>query len=157
MDFYISSVVFLLFFCGKDSKCISSTISIMKCEKQMNELSIFQKHTTLLHRVGQSILWIISPLMTLFFLVADMRLYTLPCRSVGRYVGPSVRRSVRPSVTFLNSGRFSHYCSCPTVRDWIAVYPALFLFKLVNCLFTITILLSLSLVGIEMNMYRTLE
>ena len=28
--------------------------------------------------------------------------------------------------TFLNSERFSHYCSCPTVRDWIAVYPALF-------------------------------
>ena len=21
---------------------------------------------------------------------------------------------------------FSHYCSCPTIRDWIAVYPALF-------------------------------
>ena len=42
--------------------------------------------------------------------------------SVGTLVGPSVRRSV----TFLNSERFSHYCSCPTVRDWIAVYPALF-------------------------------
>ena len=52
------------------------------------------------------------------FLVADTRLYTLPCRSVGRYVGPS---------HFLNSKRFSHYCSCPTVRDWFAVYPALFL------------------------------
>ena len=50
------------------------------------------------------------------FLVADARLYTLPCRSV--------RRSVRP-VTFLNSEWFSHYCSCPTVRDCIAVYPAL--------------------------------
>ena len=41
--------------------------------------------------------------------------------SVGMSVGPSVGRSV----TFLNSERFSHYCSCPTVRDWIAVYPAL--------------------------------
>ena len=51
----------------------------------------------------------------LALLVVDTRLYTLPCRSVGR------------SVTFLNSERFSHYCSCPTVRDWIAVYPALFL------------------------------
>ena len=48
--------------------------------------------------------------------------------SVGRSVGPSVRLSVRPSVTFLNYERFSHYCSCPTVRDWIAVYPALFFF-----------------------------
>ena len=44
--------------------------------------------------------------------------------SVGMLVGPSVRRSV----TFLNSGWFLHYCSCPTVRDWIAVYPALFYF-----------------------------
>ena len=42
--------------------------------------------------------------------------------SVGMSVGPSVGRSV----TFLNSERFSHYCSCPTVRDSIAVYPALF-------------------------------
>ena len=54
------------------------------------------------------------------FLVADTRLYTLPCRSVGR--------SVRPSVTFLSSEQFPHYCSCQTVRDWIAVYPALFHF-----------------------------
>merc|ERR1711942_548209 len=45
------------------------------------------------------------------FLVADTRLYTLPCRLVG---------------PFLNSGRFLHYCSCPTFRDCIAVYPALF-------------------------------
>ena len=52
-----------------------------------------------------------------FFLVADTRLYTLPCRSV--------RRSVGPSVTFLNSERFLHYCSCPTVRDCFALYPAL--------------------------------
>ena len=42
-------------------------------------------------------------------------------------VGRSVRWSVGPSVTFLNSKLFSHYCSCPTVRDWIAVFPALFL------------------------------
>ena len=49
-----------------------------------------------------------------FFLVADTRLHTLPCRSVG------------PSVTFLNCERFSHYRSCQTVRDCIAVYPALF-------------------------------
>ena len=40
--------------------------------------------------------------------MADTRLFTLPGRSVGR------------SVTFLK------YCSCPTVRDWSAVYPALF-------------------------------
>ena len=56
------------------------------------------------------------------FLVADTRLYTLPCWKVGRSVCPSVH----PSVTFLNSEQFLHYCSCPTVRDWIAVYPALF-------------------------------
>ena len=43
------------------------------------------------------------------FLVADTRLYTLPCRSVGHI------------------SEFLQYCSCPTVRDWIAVYPALFL------------------------------
>ena len=29
---------------------------------------------------------------------------------------------------FKTASGFSHYCSCPTVRDWIAVYPALFLF-----------------------------
>ena len=46
-----------------------------------------------------------------------------PCR-VGRQVSPSVG----PSVTFLNSERFSHYCSCPNICDWNAVYPALFLF-----------------------------
>ena len=55
----------------------------------------------------------------ILFLVADTRLYTLPCRSVG----PSVR-----PVTFLNFERFLHYCSRPTVRDCIAVYPALFYF-----------------------------
>ena len=47
------------------------------------------------------------------FLVADTRLYTLPCRSVRR------------SITFLNCEQFSHYGSCPTVCDWIAVYLAL--------------------------------
>ena len=46
------------------------------------------------------------------------RLYTLPCRSVGP--------SVRPSVPFLNSEWFLHYCSCLTVRYWIAMYLALF-------------------------------
>ena len=30
------------------------------------------------------------------------------------------------SVTFLNSKRFLRYCSCPTIRDLIPVYPALF-------------------------------
>ena len=30
-------------------------------------------------------------------------------------------------VTFLIRERFRHYCPCPTVRDWGAVYPALFL------------------------------
>ena len=52
-----------------------------------------------------------------FFLFADTLLYTLPCRSVRR------------SVTFLNCEQFPHHCSCPTVRDWIAVYPALFQLK----------------------------
>ena len=48
--------------------------------------------------------------MLIPFLVADTRLYTLPCRSV--------RLTIRPSVTFLNSERFLQYCSCPTVRNW---------------------------------------
>ena len=43
------------------------------------------------------------------FLVADTRLYTLPCRSVGW----SVRH-------------IFEFCSCPTIRNWISVYPALF-------------------------------
>ena len=43
-------------------------------------------------------------------------------------VKPSLRPSIRPSITFLNCEQFSHYCSCPTVRNWIAVYPALFVF-----------------------------
>ena len=50
------------------------------------------------------------------FLVADTRLYTLLCQSVGR------------SVTFVNYEWFMHKCSCPTVRDRIAVYPVWFLF-----------------------------
>ena len=49
--------------------------------------------------------------------------------SVGPSVRPVVRPSVRPSVTLLNCERFSHYCSCPTIRDWIAMYPALFPLK----------------------------
>ena len=37
----------------------------------------------------------------------------------------SVGRKESRYVTFLNSEWFLHYCSCPTVRDCIAVYPAL--------------------------------
>ena len=36
------------------------------------------------------------------------------------HLAMSVGKLVRRSVTFLNSKRFLHYCSCPTVRDWIA-------------------------------------
>ena len=50
------------------------------------------------------------------FLVAITRLYTLPYRPVRRY------RNIFEL-------RFSHYCSCPSVRDWVAVYPALFVFQ----------------------------
>merc|ERR1712074_280478 len=58
-------------------------------------------------------------------------------------VGRSIRRSVRPSVTFLISERFLRYCSCPTVRDWIAVYPALFLSLPALCLsFSLSFFLS---------------
>ena len=35
-------------------------------------------------------------------------------------------QSACPSVTFLNFELFSHYCSCPAIHNWIAVYPALF-------------------------------
>ena len=35
------------------------------------------------------------------------------------HLAMSVGKLVRRSVTFLNSKRFLHYCSCPTVRDWI--------------------------------------
>ena len=35
--------------------------------------------------------------------------------------------SVGKLVTFLIRELFSHYHSCPTVRDWIATYPALFI------------------------------
>ena len=31
--------------------------------------------------------------------------------------------SVGPSVTFLNCGRFLHYCPCPTVRDIFGRFP----------------------------------
>ena len=40
-------------------------------------------------------------------------------------VGRSVGRSVDPT-HFFNFERFLLYRFCPTVRDWIAVYPALF-------------------------------
>ena len=32
-------------------------------------------------------------------------------------------------LALLNFERFLHYSSCPTVRDWVAVYPALFWYK----------------------------
>ena len=56
------------------------------------------------------------------FLVADARLYTLPCWSVGMSIRPSVRH------IFWIPSRFSHYGSCPTICDWIAVNLALFFF-----------------------------
>ena len=46
--------------------------------------------------------------------------------TVGRLVGWYVGMSVHPSVKFFISEQFLHYCSCPTIRDWIAMYPALF-------------------------------
>ena len=52
-----------------------------------------------------------SELKRFSFLVADMRLYTLPCQSVGR------------SHFWILSG----FRSCPNIRYWIAVYPALLL------------------------------
>ena len=33
-------------------------------------------------------------------------------------------------LALLNYEWFSHYCSCPTIRDWIAVYSALFKMEL---------------------------
>ena len=39
----------------------------------------------------------------------------------------SVRRYVGRSEILLNCGRFLHYSSCPTVHDWIALYPDFFL------------------------------
>ena len=42
------------------------------------------------------------------------------------HLAETVGPSVGPSVTFFDSERFSPYCSCPTISDWIAVYPALF-------------------------------
>ena len=67
---------------------------------------------TLKHTVFPLVCWSIWK----GFLVADTRLYTLPCWLVGP--------SFRPSHSF-NSERFLHYCSCQTVHDWIAAYPAL--------------------------------
>ena len=40
-------------------------------------------------------------------------------------VGMSVDRCIGRSVTFLNSRQLSHYCSCSTIRDYPAEYPAL--------------------------------
>ena len=44
---------------------------------------------------------------------------------VGRSIGRSVGRSVG-SLCFKNCERFSQYGPCPTVRNCLAVYPALF-------------------------------
>ena len=44
----------------------------------------------------------------------------------------SVHPSIRPSKIFLNYERFLHCCPCPTVRDCLAVYPALFSNQLSN-------------------------
>ena len=56
------------------------------------------------------------------FLVQDAQLFTLLRQSFR----PSVPPSGWPSVTFLNFEQFSRNCPCPTIRDWGAVYPALF-------------------------------
>ena len=50
------------------------------------------------------------------FLLADTRLHHAVL----------VGRLVCRSVTFLNFERFLHYCSSPTIRDCLAVFPALF-------------------------------
>ena len=55
------------------------------------------------------------------FLVADTRLYTLVCRSVG----PSIHRSV-PNIFELRADFALLLLPNRRVRDWIAVYPALF-------------------------------
>ena len=60
--------------------------------------------------------WVISKLLFHCFLVADMRLH----------LAVSVGPSVCPSYFWIPI-QFLPYCSCPTVRDWIAEYPALFL------------------------------
>ena len=61
------------------------------------------------------------------FLVVNTRLYTLSCRSVSWSVGRSVSQSVYH--TFSNSKCFFfHYCSCPSVHDWIVVYLTFFFF-----------------------------
>ena len=59
------------------------------------------------------------------------------------HLAVSVGRSVGRSVTFLNSERFWHYCSCPTVRDWIAVYPALFLIYIILQFFISKVILQI--------------
>ena len=60
------------------------------------------------------------------------RLETHPLLSCGHAtlhlaVVQSFRRSVGSLVTFLIYKRFLHYCPYPTMRDAIAVYPALLL------------------------------
>ena len=99
------------------------------------------------------------------FLVADTRLYTLPCRSVGRLV----RWSVRPSVTlsfFGVYGRFWGYCPCPTA--WLvnfitapahphatgaAVYTALLYSKplLLNRYYIVNILMDKCLLALQLT------
>ena len=49
------------------------------------------------------------------------------CGHATLHLAALVRPSVHKSVAFLNCKRFLHDCSCPTIRNWIAVYPALFL------------------------------
>ena len=55
---------------------------------------------------------------------------TIPCH-VGQLVHPLVHLLVHLfvslSVNFLNRELFLHCCSCPTICDWISVYPASFL------------------------------
>ena len=62
-------------------------------------------------------------------LVADTWLYTLPCRLVGRSVRQYVRPSLGLSHFWILGGFCINYCSCPTVHNCLAVYPALFHFS----------------------------
>ena len=59
-------------------------VKILKCRKILH----FQKHSFLCYWF-----WKRTMFFVFSFLVADTRLYTLRCRSVGPSVGPSVRRS----------------------------------------------------------------
>ena len=69
-----------------------------------------------------SLILLVAEIQVLCSLVADTRLH----------LAVTVGRSVRRYITFLNSERFLHYCSCPTVRDWIVVYLALLISTDVN-------------------------